>query len=83
VISVTAFLFLSSSNGTILGTPDELKIPTVMLPKTNTKGKIEKASSYLEEHYPVLYNSVGGKRVKKILREIVFKKREQKKRMLV
>jgi hypothetical protein len=47
-----------------------------MLSKTNTQKKIKKISSYLEEHYPSLYRSVGGRRVKKIIREIVFKKRE-------
>jgi hypothetical protein len=54
-----------------------------MVTRENAQRKIEKVSSYLEEKYPFLYQSVGGKRVKKILREIVFKKRQQKKRMFV
>jgi hypothetical protein len=46
-----------------------------MLSKINSQKKIDKICSYLEEHYPYLYNSVGGRRVKKILHDVVFKKR--------
>ena len=49
-----------------------------MLRKPKTQKKIKEISSYLEEHYPFLYQSVGGRRVRKILREIVFKKKEIK-----
>ncbi len=51
-----------------------------MLRKPTTQTKIEKISSYLEEHYPSLYQSVGGRRVRKILTEIVLKKRNYEKR---
>jgi len=46
---------------------------------TTTQKKIQKISSYLEEKYPFLYNSVGGREVRKILKEIVFPKRGSKK----
>jgi hypothetical protein len=50
-----------------------------MLRKPTTQKKIKEISAYLEEHYPFLYQSVGGPRVKKILRDIVFKKRAYRK----
>ena len=46
---------------------------------TTTQKKIQKISSYLEEKYPFLYISVGGREVRKILKEIVFPKRVSKK----